>query len=284
MRRGMRRIWALWCGFSKYHAGVAALFFLLALVLVLLFTPFFYQVDPDVTDRQAGFWAEPSTAHPLGTDDAGRDILARLIHGGRVSLLIGFSAALLSVFIGVSLGLLAGYRRGIWEYWIMRLVDVMQSFPSIILILCLVALVGPSKWNIVLVIGGLGWMPITRLIYGNTLAIAQQDYILAVRAMGAGPGHVLLRNILPNAMAPVWSVLPMRVGRAIVSESSLSFLGAGVRVPEASWGNMLGKAMELFTLTQRPWMWVPPALCIIATVLALQIIGDNLRKALNPRQ
>lgn len=277
----MRRFWR---EFSRHRVAVLAFGFLVVLTLSFLLGPLFYTTDPNLTDRQAGFWSAPDSAHPLGTDDAGRDILARFLHGGRVSLLIGFSAAALSALIGIPLGLLAGYRRGIWEYWIMRLVDVFQSFPSMILILCLVALVGPSKWNIVLVIGGLGWMPVTRLIYANTLSIAEQDYILAVRALGAGPHHIILRNILPNAMAPVWSVLPLRVGRAIVSESSLSFLGAGMRVPEASWGNMLGKAMELVTLTQRPWMWVPPALGIIATVLALQLVGDGLRKTFNPRQ
>lgn len=260
------------------------LFFLLLLILLLFVLPVLFSLDPYTTDREAGFWAPPSQTHILGTDDVGRDIFARLVYGGRVSLLVGFASALLSMAIGIPMGLLAGYRRGKWEYWIMRLVDVFQSFPSMILILCLVALIGPSVWNIIFVIGGLGWASIARLTYGNTLSVVEKDYILAARALGARDREIILYNIFPNAVAPVWAVLPMRVGRAILSESGLSFLGVGLRTPEASWGNMLQSAMELSTLIQRPWMWMPPALCIIATVCMLLFVSEGLRETLNPKE
>lgn len=252
-------------------------------VLCVLILPLLLDLEPDLTDRTAGFWAPPSAAHWLGTDDVGRDVLARLICGGRISLLVGFASAAINLVVGVPLGLLAGYRRGKWEFWIMRLADVFQSFPSIVLILCMVTLMGASVLNLVLVIGFLGWPGIARLVYGNVLAVREKEYILAVRALGARTGTILLRNVLPNAVAPVWAALGQRVGRAILSESSLSFLGVGIRAPQASWGNLMQSATSLAVLTGRPWVWLPPGLLIILTVVCLQILGNALRDAMDPR-
>ncbi|MEG2000285.1 MAG: ABC transporter permease [Evtepia sp.] len=274
----------IWRKFKRDRRAMAGLIFLIVEILIVLILPMFLQISPTMTDQVAGFWSPPSSEHWLGTDDVGRDIFARLLHGGRISLMIGFAAAFMSLAIGIPLGLIAGYRRGAVEFCIMRCVDVVQSFPSMILILCLVSLVGPSAWNIILVIGGLGWASVTRLVYGNTLSIREKDYILAVRALGASNSEILRKNIFPNAVAPVLSILPMKVGRAILSESGLSFLGVGLRTPEASWGNMMQNATELMTLTHRPWMWLPPGLCIIATIFALQFVGEGLRKAMNPKE
>lgn len=252
-------------------------------ILSVLFLPPLLGLEPNLTDRTAGFWAAPSAAHWLGTDDVGRDVLSRLICGGRISLLVGFASAAINLAVGVPLGLLAGYRRGAWEFWIMRLADVFQSFPSIVLILCLVTLVGASVLNLVLVIGLLGWPGIARLVYGNVLSVREKEYILAVRALGARTGTILTRNVLPNVVAPVWAALGQRVGRAILSESSLSFLGVGIRAPQASWGNMMQSATSLAVLTGRPWVWLPPGLLIILTVVCLQILGNALRDAMDPR-
>ena len=252
-------------------------------ILSVLILPPLLGLEPDVTDRAAGFWAAPSAEHWLGTDDVGRDVLARLICGGRISLLVGFASAAINLAVGVPLGLLAGYRRGAWEFWIMRLADVFQSFPSIVLILCLVTLVGASVLNLVLVIGLLGWPGIARLVYGNVLSVREKEYILAVRALGARTGTILARNVLPNVVAPVWAALGQRVGRAILSESSLSFLGVGIRAPQASWGNLMQSATSLAVLTGRPWVWLPPRLLIILTVVCLQILGNALRDAMDPR-
>ncbi|MEG2959593.1 MAG: ABC transporter permease, partial [Oscillospiraceae bacterium] len=194
-----------------------------------------------------------------------------------------FSSAAISVCVGVPLGLLAGYFRGTWESVIMRLADVFQSFPSIILVLCLVSLVGPSVMNVILVIGLLGWTSIARLVYGNVLTVREMPYVVAVRALGAGHVRVLAKTVLPNAIAPVFSALPLRVGRAILSESSLSFLGVGIRTPQASWGQTIGYATNLSVLVGRPWVWLPPALCIVATVISCQLIGDGLRDAFDPK-
>lgn len=262
---------------------MACLIVLCLEVLAVLLLPLVLDMEPNVSDLEAGFWAPPSAEHPLGTDDVGRDLLARLLSGGRVSLFIGLTSAAISATVGVPLGLLAGYRRGAWEFRIMRLADIFQTFPSIVLVLCLVTVVGPSATNIVLVLGLLGWTGIARLVYGNTLAVREREYVLAAKALGARTGTILRRNVLPNVVSPVWCSIPLRAGRAILSESSLSFLGFGIRTPQASWGNMIHYASNLTVLTTRPWVWVPPGLCIILTVLCLAGIGDGLRDALDPR-
>lgn len=269
--------------FLADRLATACLIFLALEILLLLVLPLFLGHDPNVTDKTAGFWAAPSSAHLLGTDDVGRDILARLLYGGQISLLVGYLSAILGTILGVPLGLLAGYKGGKWEYWIMRACDTFQAFPSLILVLCLVSLLGPSVWNIILVQGVLGWSSVARLVYGSTLSVKEKEYVEASRALGATDRAIVFRTILPNVVAPVWAAFPMKVGRAILSESSLSFLGVGLRTPQASWGNLMQNALELITLTTRPWAWIPPGLCIVVTVLALLLVGEGLRKALNPR-
>ena len=272
-----------WARFRRDRRAVFCLAVLCLELLAVLLLPPLLGLDPYSSDLAAGFWAAPSPAHPLGTDDAGRDLLARLLYGGRVSLLIGLSAAGISAGLGVPLGLLAGYRRGGWEFWIMRLADVFQSFPSIILVLCLVVLVGPSVLNLVLVLGLLGWTGVARLVYGNTLTVRDQEYIVAARALGASRGLILRRNVLPNVISPVWCAIPLRAGRAILSESSLSFLGGGIRAPQASWGGLIQAAADLTVLTGRPWAWLPPGACIILTVFCLAGVADGLRDAMDPK-
>jgi peptide/nickel transport system permease protein len=279
--RGSRR--DVWLRFRSNRRAFVCLCILAVEALCVLLLPLILGLDPNTSDLTAGFWAPPSQQHWLGTDDVGRDLFARLLCGGRISLLVGFCAAGISVVVGVPLGLLAGYRRGAWEFWIMRMADLFQTFPSIVLVLCLVAVVGPSVFNIILVIGLLGWTGIARLVYGNTLSVREKEYVLAARALGGSTFTILRRNVLPNAVSPVWAALALRVGRAILSESSLSFLGVGIRTPQASWGNLLQYATNLSVLTGRPWVWLPPGLCIIVTVLCLQMIGDGLRDALDPR-
>ena len=272
-----------WARFRADRRAMVCLMILCTEVLAVLLLPPLLGLEPNASDLEAGFWASPSRAHPLGTDDVGRDLLARLLCGGRVSLFIGLSAAAISTAVGVPLGLLAGYRRGAWEFWIMRLADIFQTFPSIVLVLCLVTVAGPSALNIVLVLGLLGWTGIARLVYGNTLAVREREYVLAARALGARTGTILRRNVLPNVVSPVWCAIPLRAGRAILSESSLSFLGFGIRTPQASWGSMIQYASNLTVLTGRPWVWLPPGLCIILTVLCLAGVGDGLRDALDPK-
>ena len=192
-------------------------------------------------------------------------------------------STIISVLIGVPLGLLAGYYRGIWETIIMRAADIFMSFPSMILILVLVAVFGPSIMNVTIVIGVLGWTSMAKLIYGNTLSMREKEYIEAARAMGMKNSKIIFSEILPNAIAPVWVSIAFRVSSGILTESSLSFLGLGVQTPQASWGNIIFAAQNLLVLTARPWVWIPPGICIILVVIGFNFIGEGVRDALDPK-
>ena len=240
-------------------------------------------LEPNVTDRSAGFWAAPSAAHWLGTDDVGRDLFARLLYGGRISLFVGITSTIISVLIGIPLGLIAGYFRGTAESIIMRTADAFMSFPSMVLILVLVAVFGPSILTVTVVIGVLGWTAIAKLIYGNVLSIREREYIQAARAVGVSTKKILFSEVLPNAIPPVWANISFRVAGAILTESSLSFLGMGVQTPQASWGNIIFAAQNLLVLTARPWVWLPPGICIILVVIGFNFIGEGVRDALDPK-
>ena len=253
------------------------------LVLAVVFIPLFADLDPYTTDRAAGFNKPPSDAHILGTDDVGRDLFARLLYGGRISLLVGITSTIISVLIGIPLGLIAGYFRGTAESIIMRTADAFMSFPSMVLILVLVAVFGPSILTVTVVIGVLGWTAIAKLIYGNVLSIREREYIQAARAVGVSTKKILFSEVLPNAIPPVWANISFRVAGAILTESSLSFLGMGVQTPQASWGNIIFAAQNLLVLTARPWVWLPPGICIILVVIGFNFIGEGVRDALDPK-
>ena len=253
------------------------------LVLAVVFIPLFADLDPYTTDRAAGFNKPPSDAHILGTDDVGRDLFARLLYGGRISLFVVITSTIISVLIGIPLGLIAGYFRGTAESIIMRTADAFMSFPSMVLILVLVAVFGPSILTVTVVIGVLGWTAIAKLIYGNVLSIREREYIQAARAVGVSTKKILFSEVLPNAIPPVWANISFRVAGAILTESSLSFLGMGVQTPQASWGNIIFAAQNLLVLTARPWVWLPPGICIILVVIGFNFIGEGVRDALDPK-
>ena len=253
------------------------------LVLAVVFIPLFADLDPYTTDRAAGFNKPPSDAHILGTDDVGRDLFARLLYGGRISLFVGITSTIISVLIGIPLGLIAGYFRGTAESIIMRTADAFMSFPSMVLILVLVAVFGPSILTVTVVIGVLGWTAIAKLIYGNVLSIREREYIQAARAVGVSTKKILFSEVLPNAIPPVWANISFRVAGAILTESSLSFVGMGVQTPQASWGNIIFAAQNLLVLTARPWVWLPPGICIILVVIGFNFIGEGVRDALDPK-
>ena len=269
--------------FLRNKKAVFGVIVVALLVLAVLLIPLFMDLDPYTTDRTAGINARPSSSHILGTDDVGRDLFARLLYGGRVSLFVGITSTIISVLIGIPLGLIAGYFRGKAESVIMRVADAFMSFPSMVLILVLVAVFGPSILTVTVVIGILGWTAIAKLIYGNVLSIREQEYIQAARAIGMKTGPILLTEVLPNAIPPVWANISFRVAGAILTESSLSFLGMGVQTPQASWGNIIYAAQNLLVLTARPWVWIPPGLCIILVVVGFNFIGEGVRDALDPK-
>ena len=253
------------------------------LVLAVLFIPLFKDMDPYTTDRLAGFNSKPSAAHPLGTDDVGRDLFARLLYGGRISLFVGIMSTIISVAIGIPLGLIAGYFRGPAESIIMRTADAFMSFPSMILILVLVSVIGPSVWTVTLVIGILGWTDFAKLIYGNVLSVREKEYVESAKAVGTKDIPLLIKYVIPNAFAPILINFTFRTAQAIIQESALSFLGMGVQPPEASWGNILYAAQSITVLSSRPWLWVPPGILLVLTVSSINFIGDGIRDALDAK-
>ena len=269
--------------FMHNRKAVLGLIIVCFLVLAVILIPIFMKLDPYTTDRAVGFNKAPCSGHPLGTDDVGRDLFARLLYGGRISLFVGIMSTIISVLIGIPLGLIAGYFRGIAETVIMRVADAFMSFPTMVLILVLVAVFGPSILTVTVVIGVLGWTAIAKLIYGNVLSIREREYIQATKAIGMSTPKILLSEVLPNAIPPVWANISFRVAGAILTESSLSFLGMGVQTPQASWGNIIFAAQNLLVLTARPWVWFTPGICIILVVVGFNFIGEGVRDALDPK-
>lgn len=267
--------------FKKHKLAVAGAIFMIFLTVVAIFAPLISPYDPyHVTDTFSG---PPSKEHWLGTDQVGRDVLSRLIYAARVSLLVGVGSVAISTVIGVFLGLISGYYGGKTDMIIMRVVDMMMSFPPILLVLVAVSIVGPNLRNLILIIGLIAWASVARLVRGSVLSIKQLDYIKASIALGLGTPRILFSHILPNVMAPVLVHATFFMAAVIIIEASLSFLGAGVQPPTASWGNMLTSAQSLTVLTSQPWLWVPPGLMIFITVLSVNFIGDGLRDALDPK-
>lgn len=223
----------------------------------------------------------------LGTDELGRDVLSRLLQGSSVSLLIGFVAVSISTIIGILLGGLAGYYGGVRigpvsvDTVIMRFTDVMLCFPTFFLILTVVALLPPSIYNIMAVIGLTSWMGTTRFVRAEFLALRNQDFVVAGRALGLPEWRIIFRHMLPNAMSPVFVSATISVADAILTESALSFLGFGVRPPFATWGNILSDGKDY--IFDAPWLFFIPGLAILLVVLAFNLVGEGFREALNPR-
>jgi peptide/nickel transport system permease protein len=269
--------------FLRNKRALGGAVFIIAEALIVLLVPILFKLDPLTSDIAAGFNSHPSPEHIMGTDGAARDLFARTLFGGRVSLFVGIASTFISVCIGLPLGLLAGYYRGIIESVVMRLSDVFMSFPSMILILVLVSVVGPSLITVIAIIGVMGWTSIAKLIYGNVLSIKNKEYVEAGRAAGKTAAALMFTDILPNAIGPVWVILSFRIGGAILMESGLSFLGVGVQAPQASWGNIINAAQSLPNLMLRPWMWIPPGVLIVFTVICFNFIGEGVRDALDPK-
>jgi peptide/nickel transport system permease protein len=266
--------------FRHHRLAVGALCILLTIAVISFAVPLV--VSEDAANRLA--LAEksqpPSLQHPFGTDEVGRDIFFRSIFGGRISLRIGFIAALISVGIGMAIGALAGYNRGWLDSILMRFTDALLSIPSLFILIVITQIIGKSIAIITGVIGALSWMTVSRLVRANVLSIREQDFVFAARGIGARPASLLTRHILPNTLAPVIVAATLGVGQAIIMEASLSFLGLGVQQPTATWGNMLFRAQSY--LVSAPWIAFFPGCLILITVLCVNFIGDGLRDALDP--
>jgi peptide/nickel transport system permease protein len=270
-----------WQRFRSHRLAVLGTVMLLFLTVTSILAPVISGIPPTAIDITATR-NPPSLDHPLGTDGGGRDVLSRLLHAGRISLSVGLVAVSIYTSIGLILGALAGYYGGWIDSTIMRLADVVLSFPTLLIIITLVSVMGPSIYNIMFAIGLLGWPEIARLLRGNLLTLRERDFVLAARATGATNQRIILRHLIPNAVAPIIVAATFGIASAILLEAALSFLGLGVQPPTPSWGNMLNDAQSLTVLESMPWLWVPAGAMIAIAVLSINFIGDGLRDALDP--
>ena len=269
--------------FMRNRAAVGgALFMLFVVLLVFPLAAVAAPQDPHAINlREVG--QPPSADHLLGTDLTGRDMWSRLVYGGRVSLAVGLVAVAIYLSIGILMGSLSGFYGGMVDAIISRLIETVMSFPGYIVLITIVAYVGPGLTNSMWAIGLLGWTGIARLVRGQILSIREQDYIMAARAIGAPARRIIFRHVLPNTMAPIIVSASFGIAGAILMEAGLSFLGMGVMIPVPSWGQMINEARSLEIIEHYLWLWVPPGLAITLCVLSINFIGDGLRDALDPR-
>ena len=280
--RGSKGVWGIaWERFRRHKPALIGLAVVLLFSVASLAAPVISPYSPTKTNLSA-MLEGPTAAHPMGTDELGRDLMARVLYGGRVSLAVGVLAVALSVTIGTAVGALAGYYGGALDNVLMRLVDFMISLPSLFVLIMLATLWGTKPVTIVLVIGGLRWMGTSRLVRGSFLSLREREFVEAARCLGASSPRIILRHILPNALGPIIVAATLGVAGAILTESSLSFLGLGIQPPMASWGNMLRTAQD--QMVRAPWTAFFPGLMIFLTVLSMNYIGDGLRDALDPRK
>ncbi len=277
-----RRSMGVWGRFRRHKLALVGMIILGILTVGSVAAPLVVGGRDPYRTELRNIKKPPTAEHPLGGDPAGRDVFARLIYAGRVSLSVGLVAVGIYTAIGVVLGSLAGYYRGWADGLIMRLADVFLSFPTLIVIITLVSILGPSIYNLMLVIGLLGWPPIARILRGLFLSLRERDFVTAGVTIGASNGRLIFRHLLPNATAPVIVAATFGMAQAILLEAGLSFLGLGVQPPTASWGNMLTDAQSLSVLESLPWLWLPPGFMIALAVLSINFIGDGLRDALDP--
>jgi peptide/nickel transport system permease protein len=248
-------------------------------ILVALFGPYLWTVDPN--ELVALRFEDPSWAHPMGTDELGRDTLARIIHGARVSLYVGAISVSIAFVGGVVFGMLAGYYKGIVDTVLMRVVDIMFSLPGIVLAIVIAGLLGPNRRNAMIAIGIVILPAFARVVRGAVLEVMGYPYTESARALGASGRRIMARHVIPNIMAPLLVLITVYLSVAILAEAALSFLGLGTQPPEASWGGMLSTARAYIDIT--PWLSIFPGAAIMIVVLGFNLLGDGLRDILDPR-
>lgn len=265
--------------FKKNKLATAAVVFLSVVILASILA-FLSPYDPNNIDIGNKF-QEPSLKHFFGTDELGRDYFTRALYGGRISLLVGFSSMAVSIIIGTVVGIISGFFGGIVDSIIMRLIDMLMCIPTFFLILIANAYLNPSITNIVVIIGVFGWMGVARIVRSETLSYKEREYVLCAKGLGASKIHIIKKHIIPNVLSSVIVASSISIAGAILTESSLSFLGLGVQQPQASWGSMLQSAQSY--MGDRPYLAVFPGLLILFTVLSFNVLGDVLRVGLEPK-
>ena len=269
-----------WRAFKRNHLALCGGAVVLCLVVLAVAAPLLAPWDPHRPDIRK-ILDPPSGSHPLGTDQLGRDVLARMLYGARVSLAVGFVSVGIATAIGLVLGAVAGYHGGAIDGAIMRLVDLMLVFPRFFLLLAVLAFLRPSIWTIMAVIGLTGWMGVARLVRAEFLALKEREFVIWSQSVGASAFRIIWRHILPNAMAPVLVAMTLGIPAAILTESGLSFLGLGVQPPFATWGNILNEGKDAIEIAW--WLSFYPGLAILLTVLSYNLLGEGIRDALDPR-
>ncbi|WP_128292786.1 ABC transporter permease [Afifella aestuarii] len=267
--------------FMQHKLALAGAVIIVALALACIFGPWLLPYDSLQIDIRARFSPPFSGNHYLGTDPLGRDLAARLLEAGRISLLVGLFAMLLSTFVGALVGVVAGYRGGWIGSVLMRLVDAFLAFPSIFLVLALAAVLKPSPAVITVIIALTSWMEVSRIVEAEVRSLREREFVLAGKMLGLSGSHMMFREVLPNAMGPIIVAATLTVARAILTEAYVSFLGYGIQPPLPSWGNMLNGAQQY--LETAPWLAIVPGIAITLAVTGFNFIGDGLRDALDVR-
>ncbi len=266
--------------FRRHKLAVVGSWLFAAILLAALLAPLIAPYDPNAIVGK--FSSPPTRQFLLGTDQIGREVFSRLLYALRVSLLVGFASTAIAVAIGIVLGLVSGYFGGWVDMLIMRVTDMVMSFPYIMLVLVAAAIIGPGLTNIILILGFVNWPSVARLVRGNVLSLKESEFVQNSVVQGMPTRFLLFSEILPNTIAPVLVYATSSIAGAMLDEAALSFLGLGVQPPTASLGNMLNGAQSLTILTSKPWLWVPPGVLIVLLVLIVSFIGDALRDASDP--
>jgi len=271
---------SFWRALRRNQLALAGGVVVVFVAVLAILAPVIAPMDPNRPDVKK-ILDSPSSRHPLGTDQLGRDVLARMLYGARVSLAVGFVSVGIATLIGIALGSAAGYHGGTIDAMVMRLVDLMLVFPRFFLLLAVLGFLRPSIWTIMAVIGLTGWMSVARLVRAEFLSLREREFVLWSQSIGASAFRIIWRHILPNAIAPVLVAITLGIPAAILAESGLSFLGLGVQPPHATWGNILSEGKDAIEIGW--WLSVYPGLAILVTVLSYNLLGEGIRDALDPR-
>lgn len=271
-----------WRRFLRHRLALIGSITLLVMVVLAVIAPVVAPYSPIELNLE-DMSQPPSLTHWLGTDTTGRDVWARTVYAGRVSLSVGLVAVAISTVLGILIGSLAGYAGGWLDMALMRFTDMVMTFPTLVIIIAAAAILGPSVLTTMIVIGGLGWAATARLVRGQFLSLREQQFVLAARSIGVAPIEIAFKHVFPNVIGTVAVAATFGMATAILLEATLSFLGLGVQVPTPSWGNMLRDAQTPSTLENLPWLWLAPGVMIALAVLSINFIGDGLRDALDPR-
>ena len=278
----------MWKRFKKNKIAMSGLYIFGFLLLFVIVGPLVSPYDANFMDY-ANVNSGPNMAHLLGTDELGRDYMTRIMMGGRVSLMVGLFAVIISVIFGSLVGGIAGYYGGMIDNLMMRITEIVSSFPFLPLAISVSAVLGtsvPAEFKMyitMMVIGLLSWPGLARMIRGQVLSLREMEFMHAAKALGLSDSRIVVRHLLPNTLAYIIVYSTLGMAGAIMSESALSFLGLGVTPPTPTWGNMIQYAKDMFVLKQRPWLWIPPGVCILLAVMSINLVGDGLRDAFDPK-